>query len=114
MMRTDHYTVPPGSPCVDCGGSALWALCGRTDNGSDGPCVLRGDGHLGPCYGPEDVASDWEPAAACRTCCVCPCGSTSNGTPCPYCAVTMRPGTQPPPFDPATHRPHAQQGPPDD
>lgn len=41
--------------------SGLEANCGRTDDGSDGPCVLK-SGHFGPCYGPGDVASDWTPA----------------------------------------------------
>lgn len=41
--------------------SGLEANCGRTDDGSLGPCVLKA-GHFGPCYGPGDVASDWTPA----------------------------------------------------
>jgi hypothetical protein len=102
-MSLDPYVVVSDEPCADCVGSMLVALCGRTDDGSDGPCVLRGD-HFGPCYGESDVASDWSPAAACRRCCVCPCGSTSDGTSCRFCAVTMKPGYEPPTFDPTTHR----------
>ena len=77
--------------CPDCLGTGMVGLCGRTDDGSDGACVLRG-GHTGPCYGENDVASDWEPASTCRTCCVCPCGSTDDGTECRWCHVTMTPG----------------------
>jgi hypothetical protein len=49
-MSLDPYVVVSDEPCADCVGSMLVALCGRTDDGSDGPCVLRGD-HFGPCYG---------------------------------------------------------------
>lgn len=58
---------PVEQRCPACWGSGLEALCGRTDAGSDGPCVLRAGGdHI--CYGPGDVASDWTPANDCRVC----------------------------------------------
>lgn len=97
------FVVPEAAPCRFCDGSALAALCGDTAD-ADGPCVMR-SGHTGPCWGEGDVAADWSPALPCRTCCVCPCGSTSDGSLCPYCAVQMRPGVNPPEFDPSTHRP---------
>lgn len=93
---------PDAVPCPTCNGSALVSLCGRTDDISDGACVLRG-GHFGPCWGEGDVASDWRPAASCRDCCVCPCGSTDDGTECRFCHQTMRPGVKAI-KDPATHQ----------
>lgn len=88
--------VEPGQSivCPDCHGSTLVALCGRPVAGSEGPCVIRG-GHFGPCWGEDDVASDWSPAASCRRCCVCPCGSTSDGSECRFCHITMTPGALP-------------------
>lgn len=103
MTAEAPYVVVSESACSACGGSTLVSLCGRTDDSHE-PCVLRG-GHIGPCYGEDDVASGWSPAASCRVCCVCPCGSTSDGTLCRFCKVVMRPGFQPPNFDPSTHRP---------
>ena len=84
------------NPCPTCNGSALVALCGRTNKTGigGGPCVMR-SGHVGPCWGENDVASDWSPAAACATCCVCPCGSTNDGTLCRFCGVTTTPGSAP-------------------
>lgn len=83
--------APTTERCPACWGTAWSALCGRTDDGSDGPCVMR-ERHSGPCYGENDVASDWSPVLPCRTCCFCPCGSTSDGTECRYCGVTRTPG----------------------
>ncbi len=103
-MRTP-YIVDSDEPCSVCGGSAIVGLCGRTDDGSDGPCVLRPGDHV--CHGEGDVAGDWAPATSCRNCCVCPCGSRSDGTMCPFCEVQMHPGIEPPAFDPSTHRPRA-------
>lgn len=53
--------------CPDCSGSGLIALCGKVDDPWSGPCVMR-SGHDSPCWGEEDVAGDWTPAAPCRTC----------------------------------------------
>ena len=92
--------------CPTCNGSALIGLCGRTDLGSDGPCVLRSghnDDGRSVCYGEGDVASDWTPASSCPDCCVCPCGYTDGGATCRYCGATMRPGVYAV-KDPATHR----------
>lgn len=108
-MSTPTYEVPKGWVCLDCNGSMLAALCGRTDAGSDGPCVMRSGHGDSPCWGEGDVASDWEPALPCRVCCVCPCGSTMDGSLCRFCGVRMRPGTQPPKFNPGTHRPEGTE-----
>lgn len=76
--------------CPACMGSGttgvLLALCRRTDDGSDGPCVMKA-GHSGPCYGEDDVASDWQPAIAehCPTCLNYPSGT------CPPIPVKGRP-----------------------
>lgn len=60
--------------CPVCSGSALVGLSGKTDNGSDGPCVMHA-GHSYVCWGEGDVASDWSPATSCPTCCTCVCGT---------------------------------------
>ena len=91
ITNTGGVTIP----CPTCNGSAIVALCGRDDGGgAGGGCVLR-PLHIGPCYGPDDVGRDWIPVATCRTCCVCPCGSTDDGTECAWCHVSMTPGQIP-------------------
>lgn len=78
--------------CPACWGSGhtgeLVALCGRTDNGSDGPCVLGPHADNSPCYGEGDVASDWSPAFQpfCPACLNYPTGT------CPPIPARGRPG----------------------
>lgn len=82
-------------PCPMCGGNGMIAHCGRTDNGSDGPCVLAPHPANFPCYGEGDVASDWSPVSWCR-CGLCSCGSHQAWTeedPCGYCHEQPAPGT---------------------
>lgn len=82
-------------PCPMCDGHGMIAHCGRTDNGSDGPCVLSPHDDSFPCYGEGDVASDWSPVSWC-TCGVCSCGSRQAWTeqgPCGYCREQPTPGT---------------------
>lgn len=81
-------------PCPMCGGNGMIAHCGRTDNGSDGPCVLGPHADNFPCYGEGDVASDWSPVSWC-SCGVCSCGSHQAWTeegPCGYCHERPRRG----------------------
>ena len=82
-------------PCPTCNGGGMIAHCGRTDNGSDGPCVLAPHADNFPCYGEGDVASDWSPVSWCD-CGICSCGSHQAWTdqgPCGFCHERPRPGT---------------------
>lgn len=82
-------------PCPTCNGGGMIAHCGRTDNGSDGPCVLAPHADNFPCYGEGDVASDWSPVSWC-SCGRCSCGSLQAWTeqgPCQYCHEQPTPGT---------------------
>ena len=81
--------------CPSCDGGGMVANCGRTDNGSDGPCVLAPHADNFPCYGDGDVADDWSPVSWCK-CGRCSCGSLQAWTeqgPCGYCHEQPRPGT---------------------
>ena len=82
-------------PCPECNGGGMVAHCGRSDNGSDGPCVLAPHADNFPCYGEGDVASDWLPVSWCD-CGICSCGSHQAWTdqgPCGFCHERPRPGT---------------------
>lgn len=82
-------------PCPTCNGGGMIAHCGRTDNGSDGPCVLAPHAENFPCYGDGDVASDGSPVSWC-SCGRCSCGSLQAWTeqgPCQYCHEQPTPGT---------------------
>lgn len=94
MRRCTDCRIELLGPCPMCGGNGMIAHCGRTDNGSDGPCVLGPHADNFPCYGEGDVASDWSPVSWC-SCGVCSCGSHQAWTeegPCGYCHERPRRG----------------------